>query len=366
MPIQKTPLFHWHESHDGRMVDFSGWSMPVQYSSIIEEHQATRTSVGLFDISHMARFRIDGDGALDFVDQLTTRKVADLKPSRIRYTLLCNEQGGILDDILVYHLESADPPYSYVGLVVNAGNREKIADWVERRLPDHLNFYDQTQLTSMIALQGPKAIEIAEKVLAADLASLKYYQGKEIQVEESNTIVSRTGYTGEDGIELVLANDLAVPVWEQLHETAKAVGGGAVGLGARDTLRLEAAMPLYGHELSEEISPIQAGLDFAVSWDHEFIGKRALEAQKVARTSLPVRVGVQVEGRRVPRQGYRVLADGQEIGHITSGSQSPTLDCPIAMAYVDASFSSVGQAVEVDVRGKSIAAKVTSLPFYKR
>lgn len=345
------------------MVDFTGWSMPVQYTSIIDEHNATRKSVGLFDVSHMARFRFDGANALEFIDGLVTRKVADLKPGRIRYGLVCKEDGGILDDILTYHLQDVDGK-SYTWMVVNAGNREKIADWIEARLPADVKFTDHTEQTAMIAVQGPKAIAIAQEYIEGDISQLKYYQGREATILSHPGLVSRTGYTGEDGVELTVPAKNAIAVWEALHVAAAEVGGHAVGLGARDTLRLEAAMPLYGHELSEEITPLQAGLGFAMSWDHEFIGKSALEA--IDKDSLPVRVGLAMQDKRVPREHYPLYSGDEKIGEVTSGSQSPTLGTPIAMGYVARQYAAEGTIVDVDVRGKRHTAKVVPLPFYKR
>ncbi|MEW4451667.1 glycine cleavage system aminomethyltransferase GcvT [Bremerella sp. JC817] len=361
--LKKTPLYDWHAANGGRMVDFTGWSMPVQYTSIIDEHNATRNAVGLFDVSHMARFRFDGANALAFIDGLVTRKVADLKPGRIRYGLVCKEDGGILDDILTYHLQDSEGK-SYVWMVVNAGNREKIAAWIHERLPADVTFTDYTEQTAMIAVQGPKAIAIAQEYIEGDISDLKYYQGREANILSHPGLVSRTGYTGEDGVELTVPAEKAIKTWEALHVAAAEVGGHAVGLGARDTLRLEAAMPLYGHELSEEITPLQAGLGFALSWDHEFIGKTALEA--IDQNALPVRVGLEMQDRRVPREHYPLYSGDQQIGEVTSGSQSPTLGSPIAMGYVAPQFAAEGTLVDVDVRGKRHAAKVVPLPFYKR
>jgi len=361
--LKKTPLYDWHAANGGRMVDFTGWSMPVQYTSIINEHNATRNAAGLFDVSHMARFRFDGDNALQFIDGLVTRKVADLKPGRIRYGLVCKDDGGILDDVLTYHLQDNDGK-SYTWMVVNAGNREKIAAWINDRLPEDVKFTDFTEQTAMIAVQGPQAMSIAQNLVEGDISTLKYYQGREATILSHAGLVSRTGYTGEDGVELTVPAKNAIAVWEALHVAAAEVGGHAVGLGARDTLRLEAAMPLYGHELSEDITPLQAGLGFAMSWDHEFIGKAALEA--IDKDSLPVRVGLVMQDKRVPREHYPLYSGERQIGEVTSGSQSPTLAAPIAMGYVAPQFAAEGTLIDVDVRGKRHAAKVVPLPFYKR
>jgi aminomethyltransferase len=363
----KTPLCDWHSAHGGRMVDFAGWSMPVQYGSIVEEHQATRQKATLFDVSHMGRLRLDGPCAAAFLDRLLTRKVAGMGPGKIRYSLVCNESGGILDDVLVYHLdEHGGGPYHL--LVVNASNREKILGWLRSHLKssDEVTLTDRTFETAMIAVQGPAALRIAEPLVGTDLGGLGYYTGCETTIAGRSAIASRTGYTGEDGCELIVPADAAVEVWEKILAHGQAAGAMAAGLGARDTLRLEAAMPLYGHELSESINPLQAGLGFAVNLEgREFIGRAALVAAK-ANKEQPVRVGIELAGRRAPREHYAVLADGQPVGEVTSGTFSPTLQKPIGMAYVRPEFSAPGTELAVDIRGAAENARVVKLPFYSR
>lgn len=348
------------------MVDFGGWSMPVQFTSIVEEHAATRRSVGIFDISHMGRLRFTGPGALELLDRMVTRRVARLKPGRVRYALVTNQQGGILDDVLVYHLLEPDGQ-SRVLMVVNASNREKIVRWIEQqRGDDDTALVDLTRETAMIAVQGPAAIELVAPMLNVDIAGMKYYSGAIAQLDGNDVVVSRTGYTGEDGCELWVAAERALDVWQRLLDAGRGVNVRPVGLGARDTLRLEAAMPLYGHELSEEIHPFQAGLAFAVRLDeHEFIGRGALAAAKQDTTS-PVRVGLSLEGRRVPRQHYPLFSGEEAVGEVTSGTFSPTLQRPIAMAYVSPEKRAAGTVLEVDVRGRRVPATVVDLPFYTR
>src|SRR5688572_14536509 len=256
-PVRKTPLFDWHSAHGGRMVDFAGWSMPVQYGSIVEEHLATRRACGLFDVSHMGRLRLDGAGGATFLDRLLTRKVIGMGPGKIRYSLVCNESGGILDDVLVYHLQEHGGGLYHL-LVVNASNREKIAAWLKSHLKssDDVKVTDRTVETAMIAVQGPAAIRCVEPLVGADIGGLGYYTGTETTVCGQIGIVSRTGYTGEDGCELIVPAAAAVELWEKVLAHGRVAGAMAVGLGARDTLRLEAAMPLYGHELNEQINPI--------------------------------------------------------------------------------------------------------------
>lgn len=361
--LQRTPLYDWHAQHGGRLVDFAGWSMPVQYSSIVAEHQATRTAVGLFDVSHMGRLRFDGPGAADFLNGLTTRRVGDLKPGRVRYSLLTNESGGILDDVLVYRLaDAAGQPY-YL-MVVNASNRQKVVQWIEPRLADapHVQFTDVTHDWAMIAAQGPKALSAAQPLVELDLSRLKYYQAAETRIAGHGGIASRTGYTGEDGCELIVGSAAAPAVWEALV----AAGGTAAGLGARDTLRLEAAMPLYGHELSEETNPYQAGLAFAVDLDgRAFPGRDALARLK-DDGRLPRRVGLQLEGKRPAREGHLILDENRRIGAVTSGTLSPTLGRPIAMGYVEPQSAAIGRTLQIDVRGQMLPAKVVELPFYHR
>ncbi len=349
------------------MVGFAGWSMPVQYTSIVEEHQATRTAVGLFDISHMGRVLVDGPDATTFLDSLLTRSVADMKPHQIRYSLICNEQGGILDDILAYRivLKEGDPPG--LGLVVNASNREKIVAWLQGRVADHdVEIRDVTAAYSMIALQGPKAIELLDPLTPFELTSMRYYTGQLMEMAGVDCFVSRTGYTGEDGCEIICDSDKVVGIWEQLAELADKVGGRAVGLAARDTLRLEAGMPLYGHELSEAINPVEAGLDFAINLhNRDFVGKEALvEYRKNGQHR--VRVGLQLEGRRVAREGCRLFRGGSEIGVVTSGTFSPSFERPIAMGYVKDTSAALGTSLVVDIRGKEHSATVVPLPFYQR
>jgi aminomethyltransferase len=295
-------------------------------------------------------------------------------PGKIRYSLVCNETGGILDDVLVYHLQEHAGGLYHL-LVVNASNREKIAEWIQSHLApqDDVRFSDRTTDTAMIAVQGPAALRIVEPIVGADLGGLGYYTGVETTISGRLGIASRTGYTGEDGCELIVPAEAAREVWEKVLAHGREAGAVAAGLGARDTLRLEAAMPLYGHELSEPIDPLTAGLGFAVNLEgREFIGRSALVAAK-SRTDKPVRVGLALAGRRVPREHYPVLASGRReppesvaIGHVTSGTFSPTLQKPIAMAYVQPQFAGVGTEVAVDIRGSLEPARVVELPFYKR
>ena len=368
--LAQTPLHDWHVAHGGRMVDFAGWSMPVQYASITAEHQATRTAIGLFDISHMGRLQLFGPGAAAFLDATVTRRIVDMRPGQIRYALVCNAQGGILDDVLVYRLAYDEPnedDKATFQVVVNASNRTKIVDWFQRRLPEYATkLADVTAETAMIAVQGPAAMHLLEPLVDRDLFAMRYYTGQKARFDGRDCYISRTGYTGEDGCEIICAAADARAIWETILAAGTDKGAQAVGLGARDTLRLEAAMPLYGHELAEQINPIQAGLGFAVNFgEREFVGREALE--RFARDAhQPVRVGLQLDGKRVPRQGAVVLQGDEPVGEVTSGTFSPTFERPIAMAYIRPTVQAAGTHLAVDIRGTTYPAVVVPLPFYER
>jgi aminomethyltransferase len=353
----RTPLYDWHVGHGGRIVEFGGWDMPVQYTSIVEEHHAVRKAAGLFDISHMGRLSFGGPDALALLQQVYTNNVATMKDGQARYGLICNPQGGIRDDVLIYRW-----PYGWA-MVVNASNRGKIVDWLaEHKSGRSVDIQDQTTTTCMIAAQGPQALALCRGLTEADAEHLAYYHATPTRFRGKGCVVSRTGYTGEDGIEIMASAIQAVELWEELVRR----GAQPCGLGARDTLRLEAAMPLYGHELSEDIDPFQAGLSWAVKMDKgDFIGRDALLRRR-DHASLPRRVGLELAGRRAAREGAAVLRDGQTIGRVTSGTVTPTLNKAIALAYVDAAHTAAGTPCNVDIRGKTEEARVVPLPFYRR
>ena len=365
--LNRTPLHDWHVAHGGRMVDFAGWHMPVQYGSIVEEHHATRKAVGLFDISHMGRMIVDGPDAQAFLGSILTRRIDDMTPGQVRYSLVCNEAGGVLDDVLVYQIHLPEGGLSGYGLVVNASNRKKIAAWLaQQRVNFDVGIDDKTSEYSMIAVQGPRAIEALDAITDCELTSLRYYHGVVTRVASFRAFVSRTGYTGEDGCEIMCDAADAQVIWTRIMERAETFGGTAVGLAARDTLRLEAGMPLYGHELSEDVNPIQAGLDFAVNLrGREFVGREAIaRAQKDEQQR--VRIGLQVEGKRPAREGALILQGDRPVGEVTSGTFSPTFERPIAMGYVKPTAAAPGTPLAVDIRGQHYAAQVAPLPFYQR
>ena len=361
--MHKTPLYDWHLARGGRMVDFAGWSMPVLYSSIIEEHQAVRQAAGLFDISHMGRLRLRGAEVASFVENLVTCPIASLATGQIRYGLVTNEQGGVLDDILVYNIDE-----STIDLVVNASNREKIRDWIDRHRGGlDINLVDQTFASAMLALQGPQARQWLAPHAEA-VASLRYYRFVDCDIFGMPVRLSRTGYTGEDGFEFIVPADHAVELADKLLALASEPDNRRVqpcGLGCRDTLRLEAGMPLYGHELSETIDPITAGLAFAVGKKKTFIGFEPIGQIRAAGPKQS-RIGLRLEGRRIAREGASVFAGEEQVGTVTSGTFSPTLETSIAMAYVNVDHARPDIKLDVDLKGKRIPASVVELPFYQR
>lgn len=350
------------------MVEFAGWEMPVQYGSIMNEHHQTRKAVGMFDVSHMGRiwFRGENDVIGQWLDGLTSRRVAGIAPGKIRYSLMCNESGGILDDVLVYFLPGANDADPFWMMVCNASNRTKIVSWLQQNIGDRdIELDDRTEATAMIAVQGPSANKIVAEMANTDPASLPYYTGTSCELNVP-ILLTRTGYTGEDGCEIICEAGDAEAIWSKIYARAKEAGGGAAGLAARDTLRLEAGMPLYGHELTEDINAAQTDLRFAMQLkNRDFIGKSKIVAA-MTDESLPVRVGLVLEGKRAAREGCKVLLDGQEIGEVVSGAFGPTVQQSISMAYVSPAAATNGVSVDVDIRGKTYAAKIVELPFYKR
>lgn len=366
--LASTPLHAWHKSNGARMAEFAGFEMPIQYEGIVAEHNATRTAAGLFDISHMGRLRFDGPRADQLLDHLLTARVTDMAIGQVRYSLMCNEEGGVLDDVLVSCLESPSGKVYFL-LVVNAGNHAKIVKWIQPHLADFpdVEYHDVTSATAMIAVQGPNALEICKPLLPASALTLGYYRAKVTEQMSKPCVVSRTGYTGEDGFELIVKAEDAPRVWENILMAGRNLGVRAAGLGARDTLRLEAGMPLYGHELDESIDPYRAGLGFACKLaERQFLGRESLS--RISQSPLTAkRVGLVLDGKRAARQGASILdADSRTVGSVTSGSFSPTLDRPIAMAYVDPSVAVLQSTLDVDIRGSRVSATIVPLPFYKR
>ncbi len=359
--MKQTPLTHWHAAHGGKLVEFGGYSMPIDYGSIVEEHEAVRNAVGIFDVSHMGEFDVTGSRAAEFLDQLVTNQVTTMAVHQALYTPMCDEEGGTVDDLLIYRLED-----QHFMLVVNAANIDKDWTWITAHAKDwaQLTLANHSDQIALLAIQGPKAFELLQGLTAFDLATVAYYHFEpSVTIAGVTGILSRTGYTGEDGFEFYVAGDDAERAWEAIV----ARGARPIGLGARDTLRLEARLPLYGHELSASISPLAAGLGPFVRLKEktQFIGRESLARQKAEGLDSKV-VGLQIFGG-IARTGYEVIGpDGSTGGIITSGSYAPTLKTAIALALVPVEWAKVGTRLGVKVRGRQIAAEVIKTPFYKR
>jgi aminomethyltransferase len=363
--LKRTPFHDFHVAAGARLVEFAGWEMPILYRGITEEHEQTRNSGSLFDVSHMGRLYLTGKDATKFLDRVLTRNVAEQKVGQSRYSLVCNEAGGVLDDVIV----SRDERHWLV--VCNASNREHIVRHFESVRQEaggyDVRLDDRTETTAMVAVQGPKVINKLSEVLPTDLKALKRYAFANDEVMMTRYTVARSGYTGEDGVEMIFPAKAAGMAMKMLD--AKSDHPGATirpaGLGARDTLRLEAGMPLYGHELGESIDPLTAGLAWAVDLGgKDFIGAEALR-EKMGRGLARRLVGLELEGRRIARQGTPVTKGGKVVGEVTSGTFSPTLQKSIAMALVDSSIAE-GAELAADLKGTMNPAKVVKLPFYKR
>lgn len=358
----KTPLYDAHVKAGGKIVPFAGFLLPVQYekTGVIKEHMAVRTQAGLFDVSHMGEVLCKGKDALANLQKILTNNFDNMVDGQARYSLMCNEKGGVVDDLIVYKKGEND-----YFIVVNAANREKDFNWMLEHKFGDVEFTNVSDDYAQLALQGPKAMEILRKLTKEESIPQKYYHAVfNGEVAGIPCIVSKTGYTGEDGVELYLESKYAEQMWDKLLEAGAEEGLVPCGLGARDTLRMEAAMPLYGHEMNDDISPLETGLKFAVKMDKpDFIGKAAIEAKGEPKIK---RVGLKVLGRGVIREEQDVLADGKVIGHTTSGTHCPYLDYPVGMALIDAKYSELGTKLEVEVRGRKVEVEVVALPFYKR
>jgi aminomethyltransferase len=358
---QRTPLYDRHRALGARLVDFAGWEMPVHYTSALEEHRAVRERCGLFDVSHMGEVEVRGRASGGWCDRLTVNRVAALADGDAQYSVLCDERGGVIDDLLVYRLGA-----ERFLLVVNASTTEGDLAWMRAHGERGVDLVDRSAETGLLALQGPRAERALAGITDVDLAALRPFTVREGRVAGEPAQVSRTGYTGEDGFEIFGAADRLPILWEALLAAMRPEGGLPCGLAARDTLRLEAALPLYGSDMDRDTTPLEAGLGWVVKLDKgEFIGRAALVAQR--ERGLPRRlVGLEMVDAGVPRHGYAVLAEGRPVGRVTSGTKSPTLDRFIAMAYVAPQQAAVGTALEVDVRGRRHAARVVPRPFYRR
>jgi aminomethyltransferase len=357
----KTPLYDSHVEQGGRMVEFAGFMMPVTFEGIVAEHEAVRTKTGLFDVSHMGEIFITGPGALEFADYAVTNSVAKLDDGQICYTVCCNESGCVLDDLLVYRFGP-----ERILFVVNAVNTEKIFEHVKSIAPEGLEIKNATSKIAQIALQGPGSREMLAadpffSAMAAGIRGLGYYRFFTFEHDGEEVLVSRTGYTGELGFEIYLPASMAMGVWNGLLEA----GAAPIGLGARDTLRFEPGYCLYGHELSEQTSPLEAGLSWVVKLKKgDFVGRDALAKEKEDKPARKL-IGLEVTGKGIPRQGFTVHWNGETVGEVTSGTFSPTLQKPLAMAIVKRSVPKEAEGITIDIRGRAASAVRTPLPFYK-
>ena len=361
--LKPTPLHARHVASGARMVPYAGWEMPVEYSGISAEHLAVRTRAGVFDVSHMGEIEIAGKDALKAVQHLTCNDASRLKTGQAQYSGLLTPEGTFVDDILVYRMAP-----SHFMIVVNAANTAKAVAWISAQAPTvgDVAVVDSSARYALIAIQGPAALDTLQPLTGADLASVRPYWFTYGEVAQARALISRTGYTGEDGFEIYVPPNVADRVWQALLQAGQAAGVVPCGLGARDTLRLEAAMRLYGQDIDETTTPVDAGLSGIVGWDKpSFIGAEKLRAQKASGPDRLL-VGLEMAERGIARHGYAVTKDGAAVGTVTSGTQTPFLKKAIAMAYVPAALAAPGTRVDVDVRGRASAATVVPLPFYKR
>jgi len=355
---RRTPLYETHRRLSARMVEFAGFEMPVHYTSIVEEHRAVRSAAGLFDVSHMGQIGLTGPGAVRAADRLLTRAVGSMRSGRVRYALLCNEAGGVVDDVTVYRLAE-----DALFLCVNAANVEKDYRWVVRHAGAEAAVRNTSEETGLLALQGPASREILRRVCEGPLVEIARYAFDRVQIAGSTALVSRTGYTGEDGFEIYVGVGDLVRVFEALLDEGKPAGLVPAGLGARDTLRLEAALPLYGHELDDATTPLEAGLERFVDLERGgFLGCEALLRQRAAGLSRRL-AGFVLEERGVARAGYPVGSGGRPVGAVTSGAPSPTLGGSIGLAYVPPELARPGTHLEILIRGRAARARVVETPF---
>lgn len=360
--LKQTPLFDYYQKNQVKLVDFGGWAMPIQFTGIIKEHEAVRERLGLFDCSHMGEIEVSGSGAEAYLNHLVTNNVSKMTDGSVQYNIICQENGGAIDDVMIYRFNQE----KFV-VVPNASNADRVWTWMGSYLTEDAQIENKTAAIGLIAVQGPLAESVLQSLTDQPLSEI----GRHRFIEDARiadyrlSFISRTGYTGEDGFELYLPAEDTTAVWEEILKASEAVGGLACGLGARDTLRLEAGLPLYGQELSEDISPIMAGVGFAVKTKKAaaFIGQSALRQQREEGTTHKV-VGFEVLERGIPRHGYTVLnQDGHPIGEVTSGTQSPTLKKGIGMALIQSDHSEIGTDILIEIRNKTVAAKVTSKTF---
>lgn len=362
--LKRTPLFDVYKDYGAKTIDFGGWDLPVQFSSIKEEHEAVRTKAGLFDVSHMGEIEVKGPDSIHFLQKMMTNDISKLKNWGVQYTAMCYENGGTVDDLLVYKFTD-----NHYLLVVNASNTEKDYKWLSDHLEGDVEIENLSDKMAQLAIQGPLAESVLQKLAKetnlADIGFFKFQQ--DVDLNGKKALVSRTGYTGEDGFEIYCDFKDAVEIWKEILEAGKEEGVIPCGLGARDTLRFEANLVLYGQDISQDITPLEAGIGFAVkvNKDVDFIGKTVLSSQKENGLTRKL-VGIEMIDRGIPRHGYPVFKNDEQIGEVTTGTQSPTLKKNIGLALLKADYTVVGTEVEVEIRGKRLRALVAATPFYKR
>ncbi|CFX18527.1 Aminomethyltransferase/Dimethylsulfonioproprionate demethylase DmdA [Syntrophomonas zehnderi OL-4] len=361
MELKKTPLYAMHQKYKGKLIDFGGWELPVQYEGIIKEHKMVREKAGLFDVSHMGEIEVKGKAAQEYVQYLTTNNIKKLAENQVMYALMCYPHGGVVDDLIIYKYSE-----EHYFLVVNASNTDKDFAWIKENCPPDVMVTNVSEQYAQLAIQGPKAQEILQKISDTDLNTIKFfYFNPEVKIAGVPCIVSRTGYTGEDGFEVYLKPGQAGFIWEEIIKA----GGqdiAPIGLGARDSLRFEAKLPLYGQEINQDITPLEAKLGFFVKLDNDdFIGRKALLKQKEDQ---PARTLVEfyMLGRGIPRSHYDVEKDGQKIGWVTSGGYSPTLDKNIGLALIAQPYGNVGETIDIVIRDKPVPAQIDQGIFYKK
>ncbi|MBD2250110.1 glycine cleavage system aminomethyltransferase GcvT [Nostoc parmelioides] len=361
--LARTPLYQLGVELKARLTSFGGWEMPVQFGGITREHEAVRNAAGMFDISHMGKFTLQGKNLISQLQGLVPSDLNRLQPGQAQYTVLLNPQGGIIDDIIVYYQGEDNTGTQQVFIIVNAATTSKDKAWILSHLDQNqVQFQDISPAKVLIAIQGPKAIDYLQPFVQQNLQPIKAFGHLEATVLGKAGFIARTGYTGEDGFEVLVDPEVGVELWRSLCDA----GVIPCGLGARDTLRLEAAMALYGQDIDDNTTPLEAGLGWLVHLDTkgDFIGRSVLEQQKATGIKRRL-IGLQTQGRNIARHGYQVLSDGKVVGEVTSGTLSPTLGYPIALAYVPSKLAKVGQLLEVEIRGKAYPAVVVKRPFYR-
>ncbi len=352
---QRTSLYSEHVRLGGKIVPFAGFELPIQYTSILDEHQTVRKEVGVFDITHMAQFFLTGDSPLEYLSTLVPADLSSLAEGRAVYTQLTNERGGVIDDLIIYRLPDC------IMLVVNAANHQKDFNWIKSHLKPGIELRDDSEKMTKIAVQGPKAEKLLFPMAEADLTQIPFFGVVQTKLLGHPVVMARTGYTGEDGFEIFFEHAYAIEIWRAVVE------GGArpCGLGARDTLRLEAGLPLYGHELNDDTTPIESSLAWTVKNKGDYLGKNIIEKQKAEGVSKKL-VGLKVLGKNIPRDGFEVFFEGKKIGQVASGSIGPFVGYPIASAFLDAAQATMGKIVDIKIREKMIPAEITRVAFYRR